>query len=82
MKNPILGLLINKIFIMKKLERKELKSFSGSGSKVCNNHLVPGDQLPEEGGYYDCPCNTQVFCRNMGACITVSANGIPDFCEI
>ncbi|MCT3674756.1 hypothetical protein HZP50_14140 [Elizabethkingia anophelis] len=74
MKNTILDLLINKIFIMKKLV--------GNGfDDACQDHLVPPSELPEPGGFYNCPCKYEVFCRNMAACIN-AMNGIPDFCEI
>ncbi|MCT4213178.1 hypothetical protein HZP47_14905 [Elizabethkingia anophelis] len=74
MKNTILDLLINKIFIMKKLV--------GNGfDDECQDHLVPPSELPEPGGFYNCPCKYEVFCRNMAACIN-AMNGIPDFCEI
>ncbi|ATC37603.1 hypothetical protein HZQ75_17340 [Elizabethkingia anophelis] len=74
MKNPILDLLINKIFIMKKLV--------GNGfDDACQDHLVPPSELPEPGGFYNCQCKYEVFCRNMAACIN-AMNGIPDFCEI
>ncbi|MDV3560026.1 hypothetical protein CMU69_10780 [Elizabethkingia anophelis] len=74
MKNTILYLLINKIFIMKKLV--------GNGfDDACQDHLVPPSELPEPGGFYNCPCKYEVFCRNMAACIN-AMNGIPDFCEI
>ena len=82
MKNTILDLLINKIFIMKKLERKELKKLVGNGfDDACQDHLVPPSELPEPGGFYNCPCKYEIFCRNMAACIN-AMNGIPDFCEI
>ncbi|AQX06715.1 hypothetical protein KRE40_17390 [Elizabethkingia meningoseptica] len=81
MKNLILGNLTNKIFNMKKLERKQLKNLVGGFDDACRDHLVPPTELPEPGGYYNCPCKDEVFCRNMAACIN-SRNGIPDFCEI
>ncbi|WP_407483701.1 hypothetical protein [Elizabethkingia meningoseptica] len=66
---------------MKKLERKNLKMIAGNGLDDCYDHIVPFDQLPEPGSFYNCPCKEQVFCRNMAACV-YGMNGIPDFCEL
>ncbi|MCL1666752.1 hypothetical protein M2T82_01620 [Elizabethkingia ursingii] len=66
---------------MKKLQRAKLKSISGGYFDDCMDHIVNPSELPGPGGYYNCPCKEQVFCRNMGACV-YGMNGIPDFCEI
>ncbi|GJN58177.1 hypothetical protein ELAN_17320 [Elizabethkingia anophelis] len=56
MKNTILDLLINKIFIMKKIERKELKEIIGGGEPLPEGWgicIVKGEHIPT-------PCNE--FC--------------------
>lgn len=53
---------------LKKISRKELKNITGGGlSDDCFAHFVPGDQIPEDGGYA-CPCRL-VWCPERGSCI-------------
>ena len=61
MKNPILDLLINKIFIMKKLERKVEKLVGNGFDDACQDHLVPPSELPEPGGFIIAHVNMKSF---------------------
>jgi len=53
---------------LKKITRNDLKSIKGGGiGDDCFAQIIPGDQIPEDGGYA-CPCNL-VWCPNTTSCI-------------